>query len=328
MKRSSAIALVAAMLLTLAGCSSKGGKQTAPDSESSTAGTAVMVCDASFENIMQQEIDVFEFCYPYASILPYYIDEFAAMDSLIHGNVRLAVVTRELTRQEAQLLREKKRVPRTKRIAVDAVAVIVNPNNPIENISMGELKEVLSGKITEWNELAPSKLGKIQVIFDHNGSSVVKYMADSVLKGDKYASNVFTADSMSGVFNAVKDRKNAIGVVGVSWISSDLKTADLSTEELSKTLEKDDTTATTFVEDVKVLAVRNDSSIVAYKPYQAYIFSGQYPLYRSIYMICTRSTGTPASGFFSFVTSFQGQKLIQTTGVLPGTVYPRMVAVE
>lgn len=328
MKIQSALLLVAAMLLTLAGCSSKGGKKTAPDVESSTAGTAVMVCDASFENIMQQEIDVFQFCYPYAFILPYYIDEHAAMDSLIHGNVRIGVVSRELTREEAQLLRDKKRVPRTKRIAVDAIAVIVNPDNPVEKISMGELRDILSGKFTEWNQLEPSKLGKIQVIFDHNGSSVVKYMADSLLRGEKFAPNVFSADSMRGVFNAVKERRNAIGLVGVSWISSDLKTADLSTEELAKTLERDDTTATQFVDDIKVLKVRRDSLADGYLPYQAYIFSGQYPLYRSIYMICTKSTGSTASGFFSFVTSFQGQKLIQTTGVLPGTVYPRMVEVN
>ena len=287
-----------------------------------------MACDASFENVMQQEIEVFEYVYPNASVLPYYTDEKACVDSLLFGTARLAVVSHELTREQVEFLRDKKHFAKTKKIAVDAVAVIVNPENPVENHSMKDLGEILTGHITEWNDIYPSKLDKIQVVFDHNGSSVVKYMADSLLNGAGYASNVFSANSMKGVFDAVKSRKNAIGLVGVSWISSDLKKADLSAEERIKTLEVDDTTATTFTDEVKVLGINRNNSTIAYKPYQAYIFDGSYPLYRSIYMINTGATGSLANGFFAFVTSFRGQKLMMSTGVLPATVHHRMVSVD
>lgn len=320
--------IITLIALTISSCGGKGGKKQAPESENSTSGTAVMVCDATFENIMQQEIEVFEYIYPYANILPYYIDEKACMDSILFGDVRLAVTSRDLTREETKLLREKKRVARSKRIAVDAIAVIVNPENPIEVLSMKELGEILKGEVSEWNQLEPSKLGKIQVIFDHNGSSVVKYMADSLMGGAPFAPNVYSANTMDSVFMAVQARKNAIGLVGVSWISTDLKTADLTAEERLKNLEVDDTTATTFKEDVKVLSIRRNDQLQAFKPYQAYIFDGSYPLFRSIWMINTRTSGTLAAGFFAFVTSFRGQKLIQTTGVLPGTVYRRMVSVD
>ena len=287
-----------------------------------------MACDASFENVMQQEIEVFEYVYPNASVLPYYTDEKACVDSLLFGTARLAVVSHELTREQVEFLRDKKHFAKTKKIAVDAVAVIVNPENPVENLSMKDLGEILTGHITEWNDIYPSKLDKIQVVFDHNGSSVVKYMADSLLNGAGYASNVFSANSMKGVFDAVKSRKNAIGLVGVSWISSDLKKADLSAEERIKTLEVDDTTATTFTDEVKVLGINRNNSTIAYKPYQAYIFDGSYPLYRSIYMINTGATGSLANGFFAFVTSFRGQKLMMSSGVLPATVHHRMVSVD
>ena len=287
-----------------------------------------MACDASFENVMQQEIEVFEYVYPNASVLPYYTDEKACVDSLLFGTARLAVVSHELTREQVEFLRDKKHFAKTKKIAVDAVAVIVNPENPVENLSMKDLGEILTGHITEWNDIYPSKLGKIQVVFDHNGSSVVKYMADSLLNGAGYASNVFSANSMKGEFDADKSRKNAIGLVGVSWISSDLKKADLSAEERIKTLEVDDTTATTFTDEVKVLGINRNNSTIAYKPYQAYIFDGSYPLYRSIYMINTGATGSLANGFFAFVTSFRGQKLMMSTGVLPATVHHRMVSVD
>lgn len=331
MDRHKVIAFIGVLALLagiLAGCNSKGGRKETPTGNSATSGTLVMACDASFENIMQEEISVFEFCYPYASILPYYIDEKAAIDSIVLGNARVAVVSHELTKDQVTYLRERKRVAKTKKIAVDAIAVIVNPENPVENLSIKELREILTGEVTRWDELWPSKLGNIQVIFDHSGSSIVKYMSDSLMNGRKFPANVYSAQTIPAVFEAVKTRRNAIGLVGVSWISSDLRTVDMSAEEKFKTLEADDTTTTEFTDQVKVLPIRRDNSLVAVKPYQAYIFDGSYPLYRSIYMINTGAAGSLANGFFSFVTSFQGQKLIQTTGVLPALVRHRQVEVN
>ncbi len=321
------IAPAIAAITLLAACHGTG-KKKAPQENSSTSGTLVIACDASFENIMEQEIEVFEFCYPHASVLPYYIDNRSAIDSLMDGKARVAVTATPLTPEQERVLRDKKHFAKSKRIAVDAIAVIVNPENDVENLSVKELSEILTGKVTRWEQLAPTKLGDIQVVFDHNGSSVVTYAVDSIMNGEKFASNVYAAGSMKDVFDAVRQRRNAVGLVGVSWISSDLRTADMSVEEKTKTLERDDSTATEFVSDVKVMPIRRNNSLHAVKPYQAYIFDGTYPLFRSIWMINTGATGSLANGFFAFVTSFQGQKLIQTTGVLPGTVHRRMVEVN
>lgn len=319
--------VICAMGAMMFGCKGTGKRET-PKGNSSTSGTVVMACDASFENVMQQEIEVFEYVYPNASILSYYTDEKACIDSLLFGTARLAVVSHELTRDQVDFLKDKKHFAKTKKIAVDAIAVIVNPDNPVENLSVKDLAEILSGKLTEWNDVYPSKLGKIQVVFDHSGSSVVKYMSDSILHGQPFANNVYSAESMKAVFEVVKERRNAIGLVGVSWISADLKTADMTAEQRVKTLEADDTTATTFTDEVKVLGINRPDSPIAYKPYQAYIFDGHYPLYRSIYMINTGASGSLANGFFAFVTSFRGQKLMMSTGVLPATVHHRMVSVD
>ena len=114
----------------------------------------------------------------------------------------------------------------------------------------------------------------------------------------------------------------------MSWIASDLKTSAASIEERAQTSQSSDTTNIQFNDAIKVLKVNGNDSPIGYKPYQAYIFSGQYPLYRSIFMVCTSVSGTTAHGFFSFVTGVQGQKLIQMTGILPATVRPRMVSVN
>ena len=98
----------------------------------SSSGIATIVCDDGFENIMNQEIDVFEYnCKGNANIIPYYVPEKACVDSLLDLKTKTIVITRELTEKEKAYLESQKKHPRSNRIAVDAIALIVNPQNYI-----------------------------------------------------------------------------------------------------------------------------------------------------------------------------------------------------
>lgn len=323
MNRCLNIGLAILMALAIAACGGKGGKKAEKPIR-----IATVACDDSFENIMCQEIDVFEYLYRDMSIIPYYVNESAALDSLFSLKTRTIVVPRQLTAKEVSYLKGKRRNVKQSKIAVDAIALIVNKENPTEILSMGEIAQILSGELTRWDEIEPNKLGRIDVVFDHQGSSTVKYMRDSLLNGKAFGANVFAQKSNAEVFNAVKERKNAIGIIGVSWISSDMRAPDMSREDRIEALERNDTTQMDFDSGIKVLKVRRDDDIRAYKPYQAYIYDGSYPLFRSIYMITTAANGSSGHSFYSFVTGFRGQKIIQMTGILPATIQPRMVSLE
>lgn len=313
------VAVAAAGLL--ASCS---GKKADPQ----RAPIAKVACDESFESIMEQEVAVFEYIYPKEDVIASYMPESEAMDSIMAmGSFKNAVTTRPLTEEQLAYLRSHKKIVNQQKIAVDAIALIVNPENPVEILSRKDLAEILSGDVTRWDEVEPSKLGEIKVVFDHQGSSTVKYMRDSVLDGRPFGPNVSAVKSNPDVFEAVASNRNAIGIIGVSWVTSDLSGREKSVEELARAAEASDTTMMDFSSDVKVLKVRGNDEVTAYKPYQAYIFDGSYPLHRSVYMICTAPGGT-SHRFYSFVTGFQGQKIIQMTGILPATVRPRMVNVE
>lgn len=311
-------AVVLTALVSSCGSSeNKGGQSTSPSS-----GLTEIACDASFENIISQEIDVYEYVYPKANIMPYYVDENAAIDSLLNMSVKLACTTRPLTEKEISYLKSQKKQVRQSQIAVDALALIVNPENSMEIIDLPDLRDMLTGRLTEWDKVVPgSKLGTINVVFDHQGSSTVSYMRDSLLNGAPLGANCFAQKTPTAVFEAVEKNKNAIGIIGVSWINDDLEGRELSTEEKVNLIEKNDTIDQKFKTAVKVLKVQSPNSMTAYKPYQFYIFNGEYPLYRKIYLISTGVNGSLAHGFYSFVTGFQGQKLIQMTGVLPKVVH-------
>ena len=322
MKNKILVCLYVIMLVAVVGCDTRKPTNT------STKGLATVVCDETFQNIMNQEIGVFEYTYPEANIIPFYTDEKSAIDSLLKMKTKLIVTAHKLTEKQELYLKERKGFCRTQRVAVDAIALIVNPKNPCSILSMKELTEIMSGEVQRWDQLEPSKLDTIDIIFDNEGSSTVQYVRDSILKGKQFPKNVYAQQSNKDVFEVVKKNKNALGVIGVSWISADMKTKDMSLEERVANLNEENVTTTVFADSVKVMKVRRDDNIEAFQPYQAYIFDGSYPLYRNIYMINTAAGGSLSHGFYSFVTGFIGQKIIQQTGILPSVVRPRMVSLN
>ena len=181
-----------------------------------------------------------------------------------------------------------------------------------------EVGDILSGESTRWNDLEPSELGDIAVVFDDKSSSLVQFMRDSLLHGGDLAPNVYAQGSIPAVVDMVSKNVNAIGVLGVTWITSDMKTAELTSDELAQSVLSDEPIqGATLSQDVKVLKLRRPDEVTAYKPYQQNIFDGTYPLYRPIYMVTTGVSGSLASGFYTFVTGDIGQKIIMKTGIMP-----------
>ena len=322
--------IAAALALVAAGLTSCDKKS----STTSTSGTMTMVCDESFQNVLEQEIDVYEYVYPESHILCRYLPQSEALDSLLQFKTSTAVISRQLTDAEMKHLKKEKPAARQMQIAVDAVALIVNRQNPINLLTTNEVASVLSGRDSLWNDLWPADgLGKINVYFDHGGSSTVQFMQDKVLNGEKFGARVYAQGSVPEVFKAVENDKNAIGIVGVSWLTTDMAKADLPdsdrkamTAELAQQAKSDEQIeAPTFTGAVKVLNIRRDDEMEAYKPYQQYIYDGRYPFTRQIYMCTTAVGGSLGGGFYSYVTGWDGQKIISLTGIMPARVKARIV---
>lgn len=309
-------AYAAAAVLMVAAMNSCLKYEKSPNSH--TRGTTTVVCDNTFENIMRQEVDVFEYQYPEAHILVRYAPQNEALDSLLNLKTKTIVIARDLTKKEKEYLKSKNRVARSTKIAVDAIALIVNPANPCGKLTIKEVGDILSGSSSDWNDIQPSDLGPIRVFFDDNASSLVTYMRDSLLNGGKLGPNVYAQGSIPAVFKAVKEHKNGIGILGVTWITSDMSSADLTPEEIAtQVMGQEPIQGATLTDSVKVLSIYRPGEARAYKPYQENIFNGTYPLFRQIYMITTGAGGSLASGFYSFVTGDIGQKIIMKTGILP-----------
>lgn len=302
------------------------------------SGSATIFCDDGFRNILDEEIEVFEYSYPDASIIPFYVSEGEAVDSLMADATQAIISTRELTKEQIEYLKSKfKRVVRQNAIAVDAVALITNKKNPVDALSMSEIGDIMNGKITKWSQLAGNDTTAIKVVFDHAESSTVSYLKQKFLpEGAKLSEtvNAFAQENNAAVFDVVKTDPNALGVISVSCLGDDLsKAKDIPIDKrMADYQNENDTVATNLTTEVKILKVsnpteENDFSPVSYKPYQAYIYTGEYPLVRKIYMVSTASNSTVLHSFYVFMTGFVGQKIITKTGILPIHMNPRVVEV-
>lgn len=326
MKRNHLMLLVAVTLASflLTACGEK------PKS-TSTRGIARLMCDESFQSVLEQEIAIFEYQYPEASIMPDYINEHDALDSLFKNKVDLIIISHDLTPDQKKSLKKLGRSFRTKMIAVDAIAVIVNQQNDIDDLSMEDLRDIFTGKVKRWGEVYPTKLKNdtIKVMFDGSGTGVVHYMKEKFLDGKPFGPNVYARGSSRDVFDAVEQYKNVIGFIGVSWITSDLKSAEIPIEQKYEELKtKNEVSVIDFTDRIKVMPLRDDDKLEPVKPYQAHIYSGDYPLVRSIWAIDASYSGMLEHGFFTFLTGVIGQKIILQTGILPAAEPVRCVEVQ
>lgn len=292
-------------------------------------GSATVFCDDGFRKIMEEEIEVFEYQYPNASIIPFYVSEKEAVDSLMADRTQLIVTTRELKEDQIEYLKKKhKRVVRQNCIAVDAVALIINKDNPVGMLSMNDIADILNGKISNWSQLAGNDTTKIKIVFDNPGSSTVSYMREKFLNGKPISDNpnAFGQKNNAEVFDVVKKDKNALGIISVSWLGDDLERKQVPMDRrLSDLRNENDTVRASLTEEIKILKVRTEDNPVGFLPYQAYINTGEYPLFRKVYMISTGSNSTVVHSFYTFVTGFVGQKIISLTGIMPYHVNQRLV---
>ena len=265
-------------------------------------------CDESYANVLAQQVFVFTRTNPGAFIDMTRCTERDALNALLEDSVRLITVTRRLTASEKNRILENQLNCNETHIAVDAIAFVVNKNNPDSILTVENIRSILTGEVTQWSELFPqSKLGKIQVIFDNRNSSTVRYAVDSICAPDALYNGVAAVDNTLQVVNEVSKRRNAIGVIGAGWINA-LDSAEVRVRDR-----------------VSPVRVKKTPDAKAFGPFQAYIASADYPYFRSIYMINTESNNGLCTGFTIFVAGQRGQKIFEKSNISPARIEERVI---
>ncbi|MDX5394675.1 MAG: substrate-binding domain-containing protein, partial [Hymenobacteraceae bacterium] len=205
---------------TLAACNNNGGKTT--ETDNATHGTINISVDEAFAPIVDTQINTFEGIYKYANINAEYKPEGKVFEDLLSSDnrVRLVIASRMLTPNEQEAFKEQQITPRITKIAIDGVAIIVNNANPDTVFTLEELRKIFSGDVRTWKQLNPkSPLDSITIVFDNNSSSSARYIKDSLIHTQQLPPNTFASQSHPALIDYVAQNKNAVGVIGVNWIS-------------------------------------------------------------------------------------------------------------
>lgn len=284
-----------------------------------SSGTIKFVSDESFSPIIDEQREIFEFVYPKAKLVPIYTNELDGVNMLMKEQVYLAITSRNFTDKEVANLEARRFKPIAIPLAFDGLALIVNNSNPDTIISVNDIKQILSGKVAKWKALYPnSKLDSIEVAFDNKQSSTVHYCVDSLLGGKPINSpNIYAVDKSAEVIDFVEKHPNAIGIIGSNWLN-----------------DKRDTTNVTFKRNIRVMGVsRIHPATVesSWKPYQYYLWNGNYPLVRTIYALLNDPRHGLPWGFANFMSAdSRGQRIFFKAGLLPyrGNMTVREVSVS
>ena len=188
--------------------------------ETPTEGKVKIGVDESFRLLMETEVFTFSVLYKYSKITPLYKNEYDVINDFMNDSVRTIVTATKLTKNQTDYLIGKSFVPRTTVIAIDAVAFIVNVNNPDSLIQIDKIKQVFAGNITNWKDInIKNKLGKVEVVFDNTKSANTRYFMER-LNLKKFPDNCYSANTNDSVIDYVEKNKNAIGIISVNWISA------------------------------------------------------------------------------------------------------------
>jgi phosphate transport system substrate-binding protein len=281
-------------------------------SDTPSSGEVNIVVDESFQQLFDTQIFTFQSLNKEAKIHAQYLPENEGLKLLIEDSCKVTVMCRDLTADERKKFEAANIYPISTKIAEDAIAILVNPENADSTLTVDKLKAILTGTDSLWNQVnEKSTLGKIDVVFDNPGSANARYMVDTLLKGQHFAKNVFAVKSNPEVVDYVSKNKNALGILSVNWIS-----------------DQDDTLTQHFLDKVRVLAIAKDENSEAFKPYQAYIKTKDYPFTRSVYMINRQTRRGLGMGFVNFVAGNKGQLMILKMGLVPSIAPVRMVEIN
>ena len=284
-------------LLAVFSCSSGQQKSSSNWLEEYDVNVAI---DETFKPIMSDLVDSYGMANKEANMKPVYVSEDSALRLLVRDSLRCCIATRKLNENELAMVKVNNLGIRQSLIAYDAIALVVNKSNKDSLITLQEIKDSVSGKITRWEQLSHhSQKGELKLVFDHSGSSTVRYMRDSLCNGKDLAGNIFASEGKTNqsVLEMVKTDPSIIGVVGANWLKADSVSVLTDFRNLDFNVMRVCTNPETYSNYVR--------------PYQHNIYMGYYPLVRSVYVMYTDPrTSSHVRSFYFFVKGQKGQTII------------------
>jgi phosphate transport system substrate-binding protein len=271
-----------------------GTNKIDPNLDTRSKGKINISADESFKPVIEAQVQVYEADYPDVKLNVQYKPEADCVNDLLVDSVRMIIVTRYVDKDEKRFLEDSLKIsPDQMTMAYDAIAVIIHPDEEIHRFTLNDIKEILQGKFRK--NLIP--------VFDGlKATSTVRFIVDSVLRGDSLTSKALAARSSEEVVEYVSKNPASIGFIGISWIGN-----------------KDDAQQQSFLTKVRLAELECKGLPGQYvQPIQVNIYNGLYPLKRGLVFILKEKYKGLGHGFSNFMMSERGQLIFRRAYLVPG----------
>jgi phosphate transport system substrate-binding protein len=146
--------------------------------------------------------------------------------ALIDGQVDIATASREINDNETQNAKKNGINPVAKTIAYDGITVVVNPSNPVSNLTFDQVRSIYNGNISNWKDVGGQDM-QIAVISRDSSSGTYKDFQTMAMNGDNYRPDVLSQSATGGIVSEVAQNPNAIGYIGFAYLDKSTKALNL-----------------------------------------------------------------------------------------------------
>ncbi|MFA6217930.1 MAG: phosphate ABC transporter substrate-binding protein [Candidatus Omnitrophota bacterium] len=214
--------------------------------------------------------------------------------SLISNSCDIAMSSRNIKNKEIELANKKGVAPYEIKAALDGLAVVVNPQNPVSKLTLEQLSQIFTGKITNWKEVGGDDK-KIVILSREVNSGTHVYFKEHVLrKGDsaskeEFAPSALMLSSSQAIADEIAQNPSAIGYYGMGYISSKQKT----------------------------IAIAKDTLAAYVTPTIENVITGAYPISRPLFLYTNAEPKGALKKFIDFILSQEGQVIVKETDFVP-----------
>jgi phosphate transport system substrate-binding protein len=256
-------------------------------------GTIYVSADETFKPVIDELVQVYESRHPKAKIIVEYKPEAECLKDMLNDSVRMIISTRGFLPEEKSLIVDSLDVsPHMMTVARDGISVILHPSAKDSLFTMDDIKMILKGRF---------KKNLIPVFDGIKATSTVRFIIDSILRGDTLTSKAEAAKSSEAVMDYVSKTPDAIGFIGVGWIGNPEDSSQLS-----------------FLKKIKVAALESTDMPGSYvKAYQANIYIKRYPMVRDLVYILKEKHKGLGKGFADFMSGEIGQLIFKRAYLAP-----------
>lgn len=218
--------------------------------------------------------------------------------ALINGTVDLANASRAMKTEEKQQAEVNGIEPIEYIVARDAIAVIVNPGNPVSRLTLQQISDIYSGKINNWAELGGEDRPIVRLSRETNSGTHVYFLETVLRLGDKNNTTLFSTDTLllpssEGIINEVRQNPNAIGYDGLGYVPDDLKIIAVAEADGSPYV-------------LPMISTVNDKS---------------YPIARDLYIYTAGQPTGAVKTYLDWILSDEAQEIVSELGFVPILLY-------